>query len=348
MTAPLSDQLYRTIVKRTGAPFVIVDLEGAILDASDRIATIVGWTPGQIVGHNMAEFLDGADFELALAGMAEIDTDDRIDSSVPIIVRVTGPDGDAHHVEVAALPLHDAADGDLVALRLHSYDAEHHLSRFIRALLGDAGLDDALAALTCSIAASMEGVGASVHYGFDGESFAGVVGSWPAAPRLPLTGAPWVPALASSEIVEVVPAHEAVQAIGAVTGWLVPVRARTGLPPAVLSVWRDRPDAPYIGHRRAFTQAVDHVELALLRYAEHERLVHLARHDSLTGVGNRSTFRDHLAVALARGEANLAVGFCDLDDFKLINDAFGHSVGDDLLIEVTSRIRSTLRAGDEI
>src|SRR5207302_2539606 len=76
--------------------------------------------------------------------------------------------------------------------------------------------------------------------------------------------------------------------------------------------------------------------------------VHLARHDSLTGVINRPAFRDHLAAALARGETNLAVGFCDLDEFKLINDAFGHSVGDDLLIEVTSRIRSTLRAGDEI
>src|SRR5206468_9845452 len=133
----------------------------------------------------------------------------------------------------------------------------------------DAGLDKGLEALTCSVAASMEGVGASIHYGFDGESFAGVVGSWPAASRLPLAGAPWAPALASTDIVEVVPAHEAVHAIGAVTGWLVPVRARTGLPPAVLSVWRNQPDAPYIGHRRAFTQAVDHVELALLRYAEH-------------------------------------------------------------------------------
>lgn len=348
MADPLPDQLYRTIVKRTGAPFVIVDLQGTILDASDRIGTIVGWTPAQLVGRNMADFLDDADFELALAGMAEVDTDDRIDSSVPIILRVTGPDGEARQVEVAALPLDDARGRGLVALRLRSWEAQHHLARFIRTLLGDAGLADTLEALTCSIAASMEGVGASVHYGFNGESFAGVVGSWSAAARLSCTGAPWVPALTSTSIVEIAAADEVRQTIGAVTGWLVPVKAKTGLPPAVLSIWRDRPDQPSIGHRRAFSQAIDHVELALLRCAEHERLVHLARHDSLTGVGNRSTFRDHLAAALALGETNLAVAFCDLDDFKHINDAYGHGVGDELLIEVTARIRSTLRAGDEI
>ena len=348
MAESLPDQLYRTIVKRTGAPFVIVDLQGTILDVSDRIATIVGWTPDQLVGRNMADFLDDADFELALAGMAEIHSDDLIDSSVPIILRVSGPDGEARQVEVAALPLQDAGGRGLVALRVRSWEAQHHLARFIRAMLGDVGLDDTLEALTCSLAASMEGVGASVHYGFNGESFAGVVGSWPAAARLPCTGGPWVGALTSKDIVEIAPVHEATQALGAVTGWLVPVKAKTGLPPAVLSIWRDRPDPPYIGHRRAFSQAIDHVELALLRCAEHERLVHLARHDSLTGVGNRSTFRDHLAAALAHGEKNLAVAFCDLDDFKRINDAYGHGVGDELLIEVTARIRSTLRAGDEI
>jgi diguanylate cyclase (GGDEF)-like protein len=116
----------------------------------------------------------------------------------------------------------------------------------------------------------------------------------------------------------------------------------------VLSIWRDRPEAPSIGHRRAFVEAVDYVELALVRSAEHDRLVHLARHDSLTGVGNRSTFRAHLAAALAHGEANIAIGFCDLDDFKSVNDRFGHAAGDDLLVEVSARIRSSLRAGDEI
>jgi diguanylate cyclase (GGDEF)-like protein len=249
---------------------------------------------------------------------------------------------------VAALPLHDIGDRDLVALRLRSWDAQRHLSEFVCALLEGVSLEAGLEALTRSLAASMEGVGAAVHHGFDGESFAGVVGSWPDASGLPLAGEPWAGAFTATSVLEVAAAHRAVRLIGAVTGWLVPVLPKNAVAPAVLSIWRDRPDSPSIGHRRAFAHAVEYVELALVRSAEHERLLHLARHDSLTGVGNRTMFRDHLAAALARGEANLAVGFCDLDDFKHVNDRFGHGVGDDLLVAVAARLRATLRAGDEI
>jgi diguanylate cyclase (GGDEF)-like protein len=116
----------------------------------------------------------------------------------------------------------------------------------------------------------------------------------------------------------------------------------------VLSVWRRTKGAPLLGHRHALDRSARYVQLALVRTAEHQRLRHLAGHDALTGVANRAEFRDRLAHALAIGEQDIAVAFCDLDDFKPINDNYGHRVGDLVLVEVAERLRSRLRTGDEL
>jgi diguanylate cyclase (GGDEF)-like protein/PAS domain S-box-containing protein len=343
----LPEGLFRLIVDRTAVPFVVIDRQGQIVYVSTSISGVVGWTSDQVVGRNMIEFLEPGAAELALAALAEIGSLERMDAAVPIVFPITLPEGGTRHVEVAALPLPDA-DTDLVALRLRSWEAERHMSQFVRAMLAGETLAQDFERLTLSIAASMEGVGASVHHGFDGTSFQGVAGSWPGAAELPLDGEPWVAALEESDVIEVRPEHPALAALGAVTGWVLPVRPRSGLPAAVLSLWRDRPDAPFLGHRQALLQARDFVELAIVRVAEHERLVHLTRHDPLTGVANRASFRDLLGEALASGEGELAVGFCDLDDFKEVNDRYGHTLGDDVLVEVARRLQRGLRAGDEL
>src|SRR5213076_1422544 len=116
--------------------------------------------------------------------------------------------------------------------------------------------------------------------------------------------------------------------------WTMPVPQTPGLAAAVLSVWREDRGAPFIGHRHVLERSARYVQLALVRTAEHQRLRHLAGHDALTGVANRTEFRDRLAHALAIGEQDLAVAFCDLDRFKPVNDTYGHRVGDDVLVAV--------------
>jgi len=124
------------------------------------------------------------------------------------------------------------------------------------------------------------------------------------------------------------------------------VRPHRGPTPAVISIWRAVPDPPFLGHRRAFLRAAENLELALVRAEEHERLLYLAGHDSLTGAANRASFHAELSAAIGRGETNIAVGYCDLDGFKQVNDRLGHAIGDDLLVEVADRIRGQLRTGD--
>jgi len=93
--------------------------------------------------------------------------------------------------------------------------------------------------------------------------------------------------------------------------------------------------------------AVVRLHMALAGVAE-QRLTHLTLHDQLTGLGNRTMLRTRLTEALDRAERRHAVLFCDLDDLKLVNDTYGHRVGDEVLVAVAGRLREGARPGDTI
>ncbi len=81
------------------------------------------------------------------------------------------------------------------------------------------------------------------------------------------------------------------------------------------------------------------------------RLEYQATHDHLTGLPNRTLFLDRLELAIARGRRShrsVAVLFCDVDHFKVVNDSLGHSAGDRLLVALADRLRSALRPGDTV
>ncbi|MDP1784716.1 MAG: diguanylate cyclase [Sulfuricurvum sp.] len=82
-----------------------------------------------------------------------------------------------------------------------------------------------------------------------------------------------------------------------------------------------------------------------------ERYHYLAYHDPHTGLANRSLFEDRLEHAIknaSRGGYSVGIIFCDLNEFKQINDDFGHLTGDDVLVEVAKRIKSFFRINDTV
>jgi diguanylate cyclase (GGDEF)-like protein/PAS domain S-box-containing protein len=89
-------------------------------------------------------------------------------------------------------------------------------------------------------------------------------------------------------------------------------------------------------------QVVDLTDELQLR----EQLAHAASHDPLTDLPNRRLLEDRLGIALAasaRDGHSVGLLFCDLDDFKTINDRFGHARGDELLVAIADRLRASLR-----
>ncbi len=97
------------------------------------------------------------------------------------------------------------------------------------------------------------------------------------------------------------------------------------------------------GHGAGFVGSIEDVTESR---RQQEQLAHQATHDPLTGLPNRVLLAPRLEDALTR--APVALLFFDLDDFKLVNDTFGHVVGDDLLITVAARLTEGVRPNDMV
>ena len=102
---------------------------------------------------------------------------------------------------------------------------------------------------------------------------------------------------------------------------------------------------------RQFLTLADNRGLVVALQVEREAARHASLHDPLTGLANRTLFMDRVDHALAlrtRDESTTTVMFCDLDDFKTVNDSLGHAAGDALLIAVADRLRTCLRPADTV
>ncbi|KAF0233664.1 MAG: Diguanylate cyclase/phosphodiesterase with PAS/PAC [Desulfovibrionaceae bacterium] len=108
---------------------------------------------------------------------------------------------------------------------------------------------------------------------------------------------------------------------------------------------------------KAKVRDLEDSQRSLKREIEHrrkveEQLKHMALHDPLTGLPNRTLMRDRIQQAIRRSQrhnsAAYAVAYMDLDKFKLVNDTMGHAVGDKLLVQVGERIVASVRQLDTV
>lgn len=126
-------------------------------------------------------------------------------------------------------------------------------------------------------------------------------------------------------------------------------------------IWNRRKDGSVAPERVSITAVRDdngrvihyigvYTDISSLK-AQQQRLEQEAHHDALTGLPNRRLLLDRLRQAIAQSERSrltLAVAFIDLDDFKPVNDRFGHDAGDLLLQEVARRLSHAVRGGDTV
>ncbi|HVM02361.1 MAG TPA: EAL domain-containing protein, partial [Acidimicrobiales bacterium] len=137
--------------------------------------------------------------------------------------------------------------------------------------------------------------------------------------------------------------------------------ARRGSPPSDLEYRIVLPggEPRWVHSRVELVRGTDGAPLRLVgtlqdvtdRKRAEEAISFQALHDSLTGLPNRRLFLERLAMAMAARDhrrSGVAVLFVDLDRFKWLNDSLGHAAGDELLVEVASRLRASVRAGDTV
>lgn len=128
---------------------------------------------------------------------------------------------------------------------------------------------------------------------------------------------------------------------------------RLGLPPEILAETiagiRVSLDSFLIWLGKHFDARTQEMRLSLDKI--HGQMRHQVHHDPLTGLVNRSRFLDQLSEAVADlvpDQSKLAVLFLDLDNFKEVNDQFGHGFGDQVLVAVGARLAAIVRSGDVV
>lgn len=142
-----------------------------------------------------------------------------------------------------------------------------------------------------------------------------------------------------------------IQRHGIEASFAVPVRSSDGpLLGFIVAHYRNLSKQP-LHDRELLWVAANLTSIAIERRQAEDRLQVMAHYDALTLLPNRVLFHDRLAQALARAERNdelVALLFLDLDRFKAINDTLGHDSGDQLLREVSVRLRQCVRAMDTV
>ena len=130
--------------------------------------------------------------------------------------------------------------------------------------------------------------------------------------------------------------------------WTRPVIAPDGRVAALLVVRSDRRAQPSESECQLLSEAVSVAALAFGLSDYHETLRRAAFVDPLTGVGNRARLQHYVSEFAADAQRIAGVLYLDLDDFKSVNDHFGHRVGDMVLEQVAARLSAGVRADDEV
>ncbi|TFD88770.1 bifunctional diguanylate cyclase/phosphodiesterase [Cryobacterium lactosi] len=144
---------------------------------------------------------------------------------------------------------------------------------------------------------------------------------------------------------------EQLRSIGVHSVVVVPLLAGDVLMGVATASWTAPVPAEVLAEAGALIDGVSHQgETAMQRAQLLETVRHQSQHDALTGLPNRALFTQLLDTELAQCQPDVytAVLFCDLDNFKRVNDRLGHRAGDELLRQVAARLRSEIRSNDTI
>ncbi|MFC7686959.1 EAL domain-containing protein [Ureibacillus sp. GCM10028918] len=133
--------------------------------------------------------------------------------------------------------------------------------------------------------------------------------------------------------------------------WSIPLLDDKDNVLGTFAIYYDKCHFPNENDIRILNEASYLAGIAVQHYQTKERIKYLAFHDHLTGLPNRRIFEEKVSNALENSkqtEHNFSILFIDLDRFKNINDTYGHNIGDELLIEVSKRLRKCVKETDVI
>jgi diguanylate cyclase (GGDEF)-like protein len=346
--------------RKEGEFTLLLDESFDILWHSESLAPLLGW--GDLTGRNGTEFVHPDDLGLVLETMMQVGTGSSHQGLDPTFapesadIRVADVNGNWHSFETTTWNHLDDGDVKGVLCTCRRVYDRSDLSRAIEMLGSGVDVHEVLPIVARLADRSMGGAEVRTAIAWKQDDKIAVVtaaGMPPLDSRLAdVAKAVWSNELTSPLVVTDLddPILDGAGAVAIAAGYrgafIVPIEAPTG--PGILGAmvaW----SASTIDFQ-APTQSPVHVALCLaaLAIADHRTkrtLRWAAAHDPLTGLANRAEFARRLDEAAG---GDLILLYIDLDDFKPINDAHGHPVGDFVLQEVGRRIASVIRPHDTV
>jgi diguanylate cyclase (GGDEF)-like protein/PAS domain S-box-containing protein len=322
----------RALVRRAADGVLVVDPEGQILYVGETVAQVLGWDAADLLGTGVMALVHPDD--APRKGRKLADALSRPGAQEPFDTRVGRSDGTWCWVEDRVTNLLD--DPDVAGLVINFHDVSERKA-------AQEALRRSESRYRSIVETAQEGiwvVDADGHTLFGNEKLAEILGR-------PLRE---LGEMRSTEVV----AEEARQAhldrlkrrerTGHEVYEMPFVRGDGERRVAQVSASPLFDDGHYIGSVGMLTDITD-------RKRTEEQLERQALYDGLTGLANRALLTDRLGQALARRDGDgpgVVVLFLDLDHFKLVNDSYGHSTGDRLLVEVAARLASAVRPADTV
>ncbi len=347
MTQNSLNDLFRSIVENSDDLITVFDDVGAVVYINRACERILGGPPSSYVGVSIFDFVHPDEFERARVTLEFVRDFGPPPGSTHFHIRRT--DGSYIALELTA---GWATDGErkLLTTAGRPSDTRDGLERAMLQLVDGSSIADIMITVcdTVSWRQMRSRVGITWHDRDGREQHVTQGGTLPAE-LCGLGAGPdsiFAEILASGERrqsadLSTLPTElrELAEAHGIGGYWFEPVRV--GENSALIVTWTIAGGHPPTVHMQGMELARNMVEV-ILRWNDHLwRLDHAANHDELTHLPNRKPFFRALD-----GAVHGAVLYCDLDDFKPVNDRFGHAAGDELLRQVADRLRSCVREHD--
>jgi diguanylate cyclase (GGDEF)-like protein/PAS domain S-box-containing protein len=334
--------------------FVALRGDGEIEWVGRSSESILGRSPEELTGTSALDLLHPDDVGVVLATLDE--TARNADERILAVLRARHADGSWVVLEFGGIDLRDdAGDGSFLVWG-RSYESATRLTAFLEALLAGQDLRvlfrqivdwcDGLAPYSQTVllrrrrGAAYEAVAAASSLPQElggGLALASADDGWL---RSLATGA------AGEVPVDELPARLAAPAAAAGVHalWAMAIAGPGDRPDGLLLSWRQRPGHLLATHARHLEAAARLAQVAFEWARTHQDLVAAATTDPLTGLANRTQLAHAVGSTTEAGISALL--FCDLDDFKGLNDRHGHVVGDRILQAVGRRFRASLRPDD--
>lgn len=347
------------LVDRGGEAVAVVGDGGALVYANEAAHVLLGTEAGALTGTSAVDLVHPEDLERVAVNLDGLAAGAR---PRPGLIRLRHSGGSWVAVEISPftieLPPRPEGPGTVTALVLRDTALQDAHWQFLTALSRGEPFEVCLRALADGLSSEADGPMAITY---DGDDRRHVVGDLP--PELAgvtpdggldtQVGTPWhqalrrgTPAWAPIDALPA-PVRDVAVSRGHGACVVVPVDDPGSGRPALLVQW-----PPAVAMAEILVEALvrrprQAVTLALDRRNALRRLEHLAHHDDLSGLRNRTPFFAALA-EMSRGEGPFGVCYVDLDDFKPVNDTLGHVVGDHTIMVCARRLERLAGAGDVV